>query len=46
CFLDDSTEKERLHFIQFAKTLIKADDKVTDEEHTFYVLLKNLWNLN
>ena len=45
CFLDDSTEEERLSFIQFAKTLIKADDKVTDEEHTFYTLLKNLWNI-
>jgi len=45
CFLDDSTEKERLNFIKFAKTLIKADDKVTDEEHTFYVILKNLWNI-
>jgi hypothetical protein len=27
-------------FVQF-KTLIKADNKVTDEEHTFYKLLKN-----
>lgn len=45
CFLDDSTEEERLNFIKFAKTLIKADDIVTDEEHTFYVLLKNLWNI-
>lgn len=45
CFLDDSTEEERLSFIQFAKTLIKADEVVTEEEHTFYILLKNLWNL-
>lgn len=46
CFYDDSTEEERTSFIQFAKTLIKADNKVTDEEHTFYTLLKNLWNIN
>ncbi|WP_027378241.1 tellurite resistance TerB family protein [Chryseobacterium daeguense] len=45
CFQDDSTAKEREKFIQFAKTLIKADHKVTDEEHTFYKLLKNLWNI-
>lgn len=45
CFHDDSTEDERVKFAQFAKTLIKADNKVTDEEHTFYKLLKNLWNL-
>jgi hypothetical protein len=46
CFLDDSTQDERGKFVQFAKTLIKADNKVTDEEHTFYTLLKNLWNIN
>lgn len=46
CFLDDSTQDEREKFVQFAKTLIKADNKVTDEEHTFYTLLKNLWNIN
>lgn len=45
CFLDDSTEKERLDFIKFAKTLIKADEIVTEEEHTFYILLKNLWHI-
>lgn len=46
CFHDDSTEEERQSFVQFAKSLIKADEKVTDEEHIFYILLKNLWNLN
>lgn len=46
CFLDDSTEDERVKFAEFAKSLIKADNIVTDEEHTFYKLLKNLWNLN
>ena len=46
CFLDDSTEKERKDFVKFAKSLIKADDEVTEREHQFYKLLKNLWNLN
>ena len=46
CFHDDSTENERIKFAKFAKSLIKADHKVTDEEHTFYVLLKSLWGLS
>lgn len=45
CFLDDSTEAERQNFIAFAKTLIKADDEVTEREHQFYTLLKHIWNL-
>lgn len=44
CFFEDSTEKERNSFIKFAKSMIKADTVVTEEEHTFYILLKNLWN--
>ncbi|MBW8360137.1 MAG: TerB family tellurite resistance protein [Weeksellaceae bacterium] len=43
CFLDDSEESERAHFIEFAKSLIKADDEVSENEHRFYSLLKNLW---
>ncbi len=46
CFLEDSTEKERKDFAKFAKSLIKADDEVTEREHQFYKLLKNMWNLN
>ncbi|UZT97590.1 TerB family tellurite resistance protein [Chryseobacterium fluminis] len=46
CFKDDSTEEERKKFAQFAKTLIKADNQVTDEEHSFYKHLKSLWNLD
>ncbi|WP_028122354.1 tellurite resistance TerB family protein [Epilithonimonas tenax] len=45
CYEEDSTETERKDFIQFAKSLIKADNKVSDDEHKFYILLKNLWNL-
>ncbi|MGA9211545.1 TerB family tellurite resistance protein [Kaistella sp.] len=45
CFHDDSTEKERIAFAKFAKSLIKADDEVTEREHQFYKLLKNIWKL-
>lgn len=45
CFMDDSTPEERVNFVAFAKDLIKADNNVRDEEHRFYKLLKNLWNL-
>ena len=45
CFLDDSTEKERKDFLAFTKSLIKADDVVSEDEHRFYHLLKNLWNM-
>ena len=45
CFMDDSTAEERDSFISFAKSLIKADEEVSEDEHRFYKLLKNLWNL-
>ena len=44
CFFDDSTEEERQKFLDFAKLLIKADDSVSDDEHRFYQVLKNIWN--
>ncbi len=46
CFYDDSTEKERKNFAKFAKSLIKADDEVTEREHQFYILLKKIWKLD
>lgn len=46
CFLDDSTLQERKDFAAFAKSLIKADDQVSEEEHRFYKLLKNLWKID
>lgn len=46
CFLDDSTEAERKKFLRFAKSLIKADQEVTEREHQFYVLLKTIWKFN
>ena len=45
CFYDDSTEKERKDFVKFAKSIIKADDEVTEREHQFYMLLKTIWKL-
>ncbi|MDY3318451.1 TerB family tellurite resistance protein [Riemerella anatipestifer] len=46
CFLDDSTEAERKNFAKFAKTLIKADNEVTEREHQFYKLMKTIWKLD
>lgn len=46
CFQDDSTESERKKFIKFAKSLIKADDDVSDREHQFYKLLKTIWKMD
>lgn len=44
CFMEDSTEAERQNFTEFAKSLIKADDDVSEDEHRFYTLLKNMWH--
>lgn len=46
CFYDDSTEEERKDFAAFAKSLIKADKEVTEQEHDFYKTLKTAWKLN
>lgn len=46
CFYDDSSKEERKDFLKFAKTLIKADDEVTEREHQFYLLMKTIWKLN
>ena len=46
CFLDDSTVEERISFAKFAKSLIKADEQVSEPEHDFYKIMKTIWNLN
>ena len=46
CFLEDSTKEERISFKKFAKTLIKADEKVSETEHDFYQILKESWKLD
>lgn len=43
CFYEDSIEEERTKFLTFAKSLIKADNDVSEDEHRFYLLLKNTW---
>ena len=43
CFMEDSEPSERSKFLKFAKSLIKADDDVSEDEHRFYKLLKNMW---
>ncbi|MDO5105766.1 TerB family tellurite resistance protein [Capnocytophaga sp.] len=45
CFFDDSTAEERQKFIDFAKSLIKADNVVNDIEHTYYKSLKKIWGM-
>lgn len=46
CFYDDSTEEERQNFVAFTKTLIKADNEVSDREHQFYKLMKHIWKMD
>lgn len=46
CFYDDSTEEERKSFAEFAKSLIKADEDVTEKEHDYYLQLKKIWKMN
>lgn len=46
CFLDDSTKEERMSFKNFAKTLIKADEEVSESEHDYYEMLKTIWKLD
>ncbi|SFH80677.1 tellurite resistance TerB family protein [Halpernia frigidisoli] len=46
CFLDDSTKEERKEFLKFAKTLIKADNDVSEEEHNYYTTMKKIWKIN
>jgi len=45
-FYADSTEKERLELIDFAIKLIKADDKIDDDENLLVNKLYQYWDLN
>ena len=45
-FYADSTEKERLEFIDFAIKLIKADDKVQDDEVLYLNKLYQYWDIS
>jgi uncharacterized tellurite resistance protein B-like protein len=45
-FFSQSTEKERLEFINFVFKLIKADKQISREENKFLNELYNLWGLD
>ena len=45
-FYADSTDKERLELIDFAIKLIKADDKIDDDENLLVNKLYQYWDLN
>lgn len=42
-FYNDSTEKERNHFLDFAVKLAKADDDIPEEENKFLDTLFDAW---
>ncbi|MDO5510365.1 MAG: TerB family tellurite resistance protein [Weeksellaceae bacterium] len=43
-YYDDSTYEERDEFLQFARTLIRADEDITREEGSFFKSLLRTWN--
>jgi uncharacterized tellurite resistance protein B-like protein len=45
-FYADSTEKERLELIDFAVKLIKADNKIAEEENMLLNKLYQYWDIN
>lgn len=44
-FYDDSTQEERMQFLQFAIDLTKADKVITVEENYYLQLLFDHWDL-
>jgi uncharacterized tellurite resistance protein B-like protein len=44
-FYNDSTEKERLELLDFALKLIKADDKINEEEDVMLDRLYQYWDI-
>ncbi len=42
-FYDDATEEERIHFLNFAVQLAKADNVITKEENKFLNFLFENW---
>jgi len=43
-FYDDATPAERNHFLQFAMSLVKADNVITKEENHYLHLLFSHWD--
>jgi uncharacterized tellurite resistance protein B-like protein len=44
-FYSESNEVDRKHFMQFAIKLVRADDKLDDEENILITKLFELWDL-
>ena len=42
-FYEDSTQDERVHFLDFAVKMVKADDKITIEENKYLKELFFAW---
>lgn len=43
-FFQDSEENERTRFLKFAVDLVKADDKITEDENIFLKTLFDTWD--
>jgi hypothetical protein len=43
-FYEDSTEEERIHFLDFAAQLVGADHQVTPEENQYLAELFDAWD--
>jgi uncharacterized tellurite resistance protein B-like protein len=43
-FYEDSTSKERIHFLEFAVKMVKADKKITVEENKYLKELFFAWD--
>ncbi|MFI5150691.1 MAG: TerB family tellurite resistance protein [Bacteroidia bacterium] len=43
-FYEDSTEQERIHFLNFAAALVGADHQVTPEENQYLAELFDAWD--
>ncbi|MBL0104303.1 MAG: TerB family tellurite resistance protein [Bacteroidetes bacterium] len=44
-FYQDSTQDERVHFMDFAVKLVSADEKVTPDENLFLNTLFDAWDI-
>jgi hypothetical protein len=43
-FYEDSTPEERIHFLDFAVKIVKADNKITVEENQYLKELFFAWD--
>lgn len=45
-FYADSTDKERIAFLEFALKMVKADEKIDDDENWLINKLYHYWDIN